>query len=168
MLTQRDIKEEKLSLDEAESIASKYLESRGYDNMVAIETDSYQGLGVFTFASEQDGVIIYPDAITVKVALDNGEVAGFYAAEYLMNHRKRSIPKAKVTAKQARTMVNPSLRVSDQRLAIIEGKNDGKEVLCYEFTTEFEDNTYMIYINAQSGEEEEVHRMETEGEDETA
>jgi len=162
MLTERDIKKPALSLDEAEAIAGKYLKDRGFSNMVASESDVYEGLGVFTFVHQQNGVRIYPDAVTVKVALDNGQVYGFHAEEYWFNHKQRVLPKATVSAQKAKSMVNPAVKVTGQRMALIQGKNDGKEVLCYEYTVEFEGNTYNIFINAQTGQEEEVMKMETE------
>lgn len=57
--------------------------------------------------------------------------------------------------------MNPSVKVTDQRLALIEGKNDGNEVLCWELACSFEGNSYMVYINAMTGEEEEIVKMTT-------
>ena len=36
-------------------------------------------------------VWIYPDRITVKVALDNGDIIGFNATDYYRNHQDREI-----------------------------------------------------------------------------
>ncbi|UFJ42809.1 germination protein YpeB [Brevibacillus humidisoli] len=162
LLNERDVEKPKLTLAQAETSAQKFLQAHGYGRMVAAETDAYQGLGVFTFVPQQNGVRIYPDAVTVKVALDDGNVVGFHAAEYLYNHKQRALPKPKLTAQQARQRINPRLQVNQPQLALIEGKRDGKEVLCYEFQTKFEDNVYMIYINALTGEEEEIVKMAVE------
>ncbi|MBO8163034.1 MAG: germination protein YpeB [Brevibacillus sp.] len=167
LLNERNVKQPKLSLAQAEARARNFLQTRGYPNMVPAETDAYQGLAVYTFVTEQNGVRIYPEAVTVKVALDNGEVVGFHAAEYLFNHRQRNIPEAKISPQEARKSINPRLRVNEPRLALIEGKRDGKEVLCYEFQTKFEGNVYMIYINAQNGDEEEIVKMDVENLQET-
>lgn len=160
LLNERNIGKPTISLDGAEASGKKFLAAHGYPNMEAVESDMYDGLGVFTFVPKQDNVLIYPDSITVKVALDTGDVNGFHATEYLFNHKQRMIPQPKVTAERARTMLNPKVRVTDQRMALIEGKSDGKEVLCYEFTGRFEKETYMIYINAATGDEEEVVKMD--------
>ncbi|RNB81605.1 germination protein YpeB [Brevibacillus fluminis] len=160
LLNERTIGKPAISLAAAEESGKKFLHAHDYPNMEAVESDLYDGLGVFTFVPKQDNVLIYPDAVTVKVALDTGDVNGFHATEYLFNHKQRILPKAKVTAEKARTMLNPKVRVTDQRMALIEGKADGKEVLCYEFTGRFEKDTYMIYINALTGDEEEVVKMD--------
>lgn len=162
LLNERDIKEERLTLKQAEAKARKFLESHGYKNMVPVENDSYQGLAVFTFVHQQNGVRIYPDAVTVKVALDNGDVNGFHAEEYLKNHKTRVLPTVKINNQQARKIVNPNLKIQAHRLALIESKRDGQEILCHEFTVRFENATYMIYVNALTGDEEEVVKMDTE------
>ncbi len=161
LLNERAIPNAKLSLDEAHASAVKFLRDHGFPNMVAAEVDRYDNLGVFTFIPEQNGVRIYPDAVTVKVALDNGDVNGFHATEYLFNHKQRIIPKPKITREQARTMVNPHIKVSEQHLALIEGKQDGNEVLCHEFIGRLDGEAYKVYINALTGDEEEVLKMDT-------
>ncbi|WP_139489195.1 germination protein YpeB [Brevibacillus dissolubilis] len=165
-LKEKEIQEERITIEQAEANANRWLKDHGYDTMVAAESDSYDGLGVFTFVNQQNGVRIYPDSVTVKVALDTGEVNGFHAVEYLYNNKVRQIPQAKITEQKARTVLSPNLKVTEHRMAMIEGKMDGKEVLCHEFTGTFDNQTYMVYVNAQTGQEEEVVRMETEQDDE--
>lgn len=167
VLNERDVQEEKLSMEEAKKRAQQFLNAHGFPNMVEAESDSYSGLAVFTFVHEQNGVRIYPDSLTVKVALDNGDVNGFQAEEYLFNHKQRTIPKPKITMQKARTLVNPNMKVTEQRLAMVEGK-DGNEKLCYEFTGSLGQDVYMVYINALNGDEEEIVKMDTlAGEDQT-
>lgn len=167
LLNERDVKDEQISLEEAEQKGKQFLQARGFENMITSESDSYGGSGVFTFVPEQNGVRIYPDAVEVSIALDNGEVNGFQAEEYLFNHKQRTIPTPKITVQKARTMVNPNLKVTEQRLAVIEGK-DGTEKLCYEFTGNLGEDMYMLYINAENGDEEEIVKMDTfAGEDQT-
>ncbi|MGD8189174.1 germination protein YpeB [Brevibacillus ginsengisoli] len=160
LLNERGIDGEKLSMDQAKKRAQEFLNTHGFPNMVQTESDSYSGLAVFTFVHEQNGVRIYPDSVLIKVALDNGDVQGFKAEEYHFNHKSRTIPKPKLTMQKARTMVNPRMKVTEQRLALIDGK-DGSEKLCYEFTGSLGQDLYTIYINAQNGDEEEIVKMDT-------
>jgi len=44
------------------------------------------------YAYKQDNVIIYPDLIKVKIALDNGEIIGIESKGYLTSHTVRAIP----------------------------------------------------------------------------
>ena len=105
-----------------------------------------------------DGVLIYPDLLKVKVALDNGEIVGFDAYQYLMSHRKRDIPKPKLTEEEARKKVSPRIKVERVKLAIIPMPGN-KEQLCYEFKGKYNNFDYFVYINAEDGSEENILRI---------
>lgn len=163
MMNERAVGAEKISMEQAEERGRQFLRRHGYGNLEVAEIDSYGGVAVFTFVPNQGGIRIYPDAIAVEVALDNGSVTAFNSTEYLFNHKQRTIPKATISKEEARKKVNPSVKVSNQRLALIEGKNDGKEILAWELAGSLDGDSYMIYINAQTGEEEEVVKMDVSG-----
>ena len=68
----------------------------------------------------------------MKVALDDGEVVGFSAKDYLMNHRKRDIKAPKISRKEAEKTLNKHVKIEDTHVALVQ--NDmSEEVLCYEF-----------------------------------
>lgn len=155
----RDVQGTKLSLQQAEGKAGEFAEQHGYHNMEAVSYDEYDHTGTFTFVHELDNdTLVYPDKITVKVALDDGEIVGFQATEYVTNHRERQIGEPSVSLQQARGALNPELQVQEQRMAIIDG-DLGEEVLCYEFTGEINEQIYRIYINAETGLEETIEKM---------
>ena len=106
----------------------------------------------------RNNIRIYPEAIKVEVALDNGDIIGFPAEEYLKSVTDtREVKKPVLTSEQARAKVNPNFRVMEEQQSII--VNDlNKEVLCYEFLGTIEDDTYRIFINAEDGVEEEVEK----------
>lgn len=166
MMNERTVEEEKITMQQAEESGRKFLRTHGFGDMVVSEIDSYEGSAVYTFVPEQNGVRIYPDSVTVEVALDNGSVTAFNSTEYLFNHKKRILSKPRLSKEEARKKVNPGVKVTGERLALIEGKNDGKEVLTWELTGSFEGESYMVYINAMTGEEEEIVKMDTGEENE--
>jgi spore germination protein len=55
-------------------------------------------------------------------------------------------------------MLNPSLAVQEDRLAIIVDEF-GKEVLCFEFLGTINKDTYRIFINAENGSEEKIEKL---------
>ncbi|GER69326.1 hypothetical protein BpJC7_06290 [Weizmannia acidilactici] len=126
--------------------------------MEMFESSQYDNIGVFSFVAKQGDVRIYPETVKMKVALDNGQVVGFMADDFLRSHQKRVIPKPKISEKEARSRVNPKLKVMEKRLAIITGDLN-REVLCYEFLGVLNDDTYRIYINAENGDEEKVEKL---------
>ncbi|WP_449620201.1 germination protein YpeB [Robertmurraya sp. Marseille-Q9965] len=155
----REVKDTKISLNDASNKAVKFLKDNDFENLDLFESSQYDKMGVFTFVTNEDGVRIYPDAITVKVALDNGNIIGFSADEYLRSHRTRDIPKPAISAAEARKEINPNVKIMDESLAII--VNDlNQEVLCHEFYGTLGDDTYRIYINAETKVEEKIEKLQ--------
>ncbi len=146
----------------AEAVAADFLASRGFENMRRISRQAYQGVAVVGFAHEQDGVLVYPDHVIVRVALDSGSVDGFEGTNYQVFHRARRYGAPRITEGEARAAVNPRLEVGGPRLAIIMD-DFYRETLVYEFRGAIDDETYLVYVNADTGEEEKIKRVGPEG-----
>jgi len=158
ILVEREIEEAKLSLNDGLIEAENYLKEFGYENMEVLQSQQFEQIGVYTFLNIEDDVRIYPDSIAVKVALDNGDIMGLNAKDYILNHHDRDIEKPKITSEEARDEVNQNVKIHDEHLSLIE--NDlNEEVLTYEFLGEMNDETYRIFINAQSGNEEKIEKL---------
>jgi len=163
MMNSRPLGEQKLSIEEARQKAARFLADRGFGEMRSTYFLRHGNSVTFNFVAVQDGVTIYPDLVKVTVALDNGEIIGVETSGYLMNHRQRVLPKAGVTREQALAVVNPRLKVSGGNLVLIP---DGvsEEKLAYEFHGKLGEDSYLIYINAVNGREENVLKLiETPG-----
>jgi spore germination protein len=157
-INNRDIKKQIISLNEADNKAAAFLKETGFKDLEVFESTQYDNIGVFNFVTNVNGIRIYPEAVKVKVALDNGDIIGVSADEYLKSFQTREIGKPSITVEQARSKVNPNFKVMEDRQAII--VNDlNKEVLCYEFLGTIGNDTYRIFINAVSGMEEEVEKL---------
>jgi spore germination protein len=154
----RDVEKSNLGLNEAANKAAAFLKENNFKNLELFESAQYDNLGVFTYVTTLNGVRIYPDALKLKVALDNGQVIGFAAEEFLKNHQDRDIPDPAITMEEAEGKINPKVKIMENRLAVI--VNDlNEEVLCYEFLGMLGNDTYRIYINADSGVEEKVEKL---------
>ena len=164
MINYRDVKEARLDLEEAGAKATTFLASKGFKNMVPTYATRSGNVAVIPFAPEIDDVLIYPDLIKVNVALDNGEVIGYEALGYIMSHHDRTIEKPKVSEEEARAAVNPELKISSTRLAIIPRENT-QEALCYEFKGVANNNEpYIVYVDAATGEEINILKIITNDE----
>jgi germination protein YpeB len=107
-------------------------------------------------------VVVYPDQIKLKVALDNGDVVGIESQHYLIVHTERSLPKPRITAAEARKNVSKRLDIKNIRLSLIPMESL-REVFCYEFYGEYDGEKYFVYINALDGTEERILKvLETE------
>lgn len=158
IMVERELKESKISLYEGFQKANEFLKKHNYEGMVGFQSSQYENVGVYKFLYVQDDVRIYPDSLQVKVALDNGDILGLSARDFLMNHEERKIQKTNISEEEARDKVNPNVEIRENHLSIIE--NDlNEEVLCYEFLGTLGESTYRIFINAEDGAEEKVEKL---------
>lgn len=158
VMLSRELDDAKISLHDALNKANDYMEKHGFSNFSLLASNQYDTVGVFHYIPEEDNVLIYPDAIQIKVALDNGDVLGFVAKDYYQNHNKRSIPQPSISEEEALKQVNQNLKIQDKHMGII--KNDmGEEILAYVFLGTLNDDTYKIFINAEDGSEEKVEKL---------
>src|SRR5699024_8577822 len=155
-IVNRELADQTISLNDGVDIAQAYLSFIGYDNMTLFESKQFGNEGVFTFVYEEEDIKMLPDAISVKVALDNGEVIGLNAREFLLNHKKRQLNRDLLSEKEAREYVNDDVTIEEAQLVLT--RKDDDEVLSYLFLARYKDDTYEIYIDAQNGEELRVKR----------
>ena len=151
----RNVETEIISQDEANNIGKEFLKNKGFPNMKETYYLNQQGIVTINYAYEQNGVVIYPDLIKVKVALDNGEILGIETTGYLNCHEERNISNVKISKEDAKKILNKDLQIKSEGLAIIptEWKT---EVLCYEFKGTVDDTEFLVYINAENGKEEDI------------
>ena len=155
MNSDKKIEVENLNFDEANKKGKEYLKQKGFENMEQTYYLKNEGIMTINYAYSQNGVIMYPDLIKLKVALDDGKVLGIETTGYLSNHTKRDTSKVKITKEKAKEKLNKNLNIQSEILAVIptEWKS---EILCYEFKGKIEETEYLVYINAENGEEEQI------------
>lgn len=149
---------EKTVIDAKKAIehANKYLEQLDVDNMSVTYYEVLGNVCTINYAYLDGNVICYTDLIKVKVAMDNGEILGFDARGFLVNHKDRSFDKAQVDREDAAKRVSPQLEVKNVRLANIPLDNTS-EGYCYEFTCLNKDGKHvLVYIDCMTGEEKQI------------
>lgn len=159
MLDPREVPEKKLSDKEATDKAKAFLKTQDFGNLE--ETFYYKNDNTITVTYVGiigDGILVYPDQMKVKVALDNGSIVGFDALQFLKAHRQRQTAEPLINEDDARAKVSPDLEINRARLAIIPLPGD-REQLCYEFKGKCKGNDYFVYINAENGDEENILRI---------
>lgn len=151
----REVLSEVLSEEEADKKAKEYLEKHGFDNMKETYYLKQSGIVTINYAYVQDDVIMYPDLIKVKVALDDGEILGIETTGYLNSHTKRDLEEPKVSKEKAKESLNKDLNIESEELAVIptEWKT---EVLCWEFEGNIDGLDFIVYVNAETGREEDI------------
>lgn len=155
MNSNREVNTETISQEEANKKGKEFLNNKGFKNMKETYYLKQEGIVTINYAYMQDNVVIYPDLMKVKVALDNGDVLGMETSGYLNNHTTRDISKIKISQQEAKKKLNKDLEIESEGLAIIptEWKT---EILCYEFKGKVDGREFLVYINSENGKEEDI------------
>lgn len=143
-------------LSQADAIekATVFLGEAGFYDMTSTYAATTDGICTINFAYKQGSFICYPDLIKVSISLTDGRIAGFEAADYLMNHTEREIPDFVITPEQA--MENTVCRVTRVSAAVIPS-DDGTEKFTYELLCEDTDGQHiLIYKDIATGEEADI------------
>lgn len=83
-LMERPVTKEPRSHEEIIKTAQNFMQSVGYEDVSLSESRENHEAWHFVFTRTlDDGALVYPDSIQVKVAKDNGEIMGVNAMEYI-------------------------------------------------------------------------------------
>ncbi|PPA71279.1 germination protein YpeB [Jeotgalibacillus proteolyticus] len=159
-LTDREITQEKVSLYDAGEKAAQFLKEQGYNDVVLESSRQEDGIAMLTFIRllKPQDIYVNSDAIHMKVALDNGDIIGFLGMDYLQNGEEREVGEVTISEEEAIKLLHSNFTVQESRLAIISNEL-GDEVLCREFIGTLGDDTFRIFINGQTGQEEKVEKL---------
>ena len=155
MIGDKNVKEQNISVDEAKKRGMEFLNKLGIDNMIETYYQKTENMIVINYAATQDGVILYPDLIKVKISLDDGKVYGVEAAGYIFNHTTRNNLKPSISQEKAKSILNSSLEIISSDMALIPTESNS-EILTYEFKGKIDNREFLIYINADNASEEKV------------
>ena len=151
----RNVEAEILTNEQANEIGLQFLNYLGVKSMKETYFLKQSGIITINYAYEQNGVIVYPDLIKLKIALDNGEILGIETTGYLNSHYERNITEPKISKDDAKKTINKNLEITSERLAIIPTEFQ-TEVFCWEFKGKVDGTEFLVYINADNGREEDI------------
>ena len=152
----RNVEEETISEDKADEFAKNFLNERGFTDLEKTYYTKQGGIMTINYAYEQNDVIIYPDLIKVKIALDNGDILGIETTGYLNNHETRKIDTTGIISKEeAKEKLSKNVVVESERLAIIPTEFK-TEIFCWEIKGKINDRDFLIYANAKTGKIEDI------------
>ena len=116
---ERSVRANLINQDKARQIALQTAEELGYQDLRCRYVSESANILTCELVSTNGEVTVYPDRVTVRVALDNGEIVGFDGQKYLMSHTSR-------------TLALPETVPDGASLALL--PTDGQyERLCYEY-----------------------------------
>lgn len=155
MNSNRNVNAEILSYEEANEKGKTFLAEKGFPNMKETYYIKQDGVITINYAYLQNDVVMYPDLIKLKVALDDGEIMGIETTGYLNNHIERDTTNVKITKEKAKETINKDLEITGEDMAVIPTKWK-TEILCYEFKGKVDGSEFLVYINAENGKTEDI------------
>ncbi len=116
MLNNRGVGGSDISLKEAQEQAEEFLMEKGFDTFKATGVIRNFNQAVVSFGEVTEDILVYPHLLKVKVALDNGEVTGFEAINYLLGKDKeRKWPENGLSETEAQEKLHPDFNVKKQQ-----------------------------------------------------
>ena len=157
MLDSKEVTESRLSVAQAMAAGEQFLSQRGYPSMKSSYYEVADNIATVNYAyfDGDTQTVMYPDLVKVKIAMDDGEIVGFESEGYQMCHKERQLPDVLIDEETARNAVGDHLSVDRISKAVIP-LDSGREVLCYECKGTLGKRNFLVYVNAQTGEEEKI------------
>ncbi|MBQ4087992.1 MAG: germination protein YpeB [Clostridia bacterium] len=155
MLDSRKVTDSRLSVMQAMAAGEQFLMKQGYPSMKSSYFETADNVATVNYAYSQNGVTMYPDLVKVKIALDNGEILGFESQGYQMCHKERILPVPTISEADAIAAAGNRASVDSASLSVIPTEG-GREVFCYELKGSLGKTDFLIYVNAETGQEENI------------
>ena len=153
MMQSRLVEEGRVSEEEAEKTAVKFIEDQGYENLVLTEKSFTDTLADFVFTVVENDAQWPENYIRIVVALDDNSVYSFNAEHYTS---AASGLTWKITEVEAAGAVPDNLE--EQSLSRVICKSPGgTPTACYEFVCKNQSGkTVRIRVNAETGKQTEI------------
>ena len=146
-----------LTLTDCKSKAEDFAKKIGLD-VQSVWATTLNGTTYVNLTPVVGDIIIYPDMIKAKVSCTTGEILGWEASSYAYNHTERQNLTTKISMQNAKETVSPLLTIETERIALIPYKYSN-ELLTYEFKCSYNNTTYYVYIDANTGNESRVLKV---------
>lgn len=139
-------------------IALEFAKANGIEGGEIVWSDNIKEDIYFNIAPTQDGIVLYPDLVKVKVDMVSGRVVGYDATTYFTNHRDRSLSRGGLSLSSAKGKVPSTFEILNARV-VLAPLDYNREVVCVEVEGEKDGDTYYFFFNASNGDMENVLKV---------
>ncbi len=146
-----------LSVEECKEKATDFLREKGFSEMEPSFAQTDFGVVTINFVATQNGVWLYPDQVKVQISAHDGRIVGFEANNYLRNHTEREFPEEILSENELENLISAFEEVKYIRLCVI--PHFEKEIFCYEIRGTKGGETYQLYLNAETGDCEDILKI---------
>ena len=142
----------------ARSIALEFAKENGIESPDVVWADTIENDVYLNIAPTQNGIILYPDLVKVKINLTSGSVVGYDAVSYFTNHTERQLEQGELADERAIGGVPSNFEIVQVRW-VLSPLDYNREIVCKEVQAENEEGTYYFYFNGENGQLENVLKV---------
>lgn len=147
-----------IDYEAAKNIALEFAKENGIEDGEVVWNDTIKEDVYLNIAPKENGIILYPDLVKVKVNLVSGTVVGYDATSYFTNHTARTLSKGSLSLADAKTKVPSKFTIENARY-VLSPLDYNREVVCVEVEATGEGSTYYFYYNVNDGSLENVLKV---------
>lgn len=142
-----------LSKEDAIYKGFEFLKRIGFNNLEYSYYEISGGVMTINYCPKVNGIKEYPDLVKVRISLDNGDLVGYEAKGYIMNHKTRIPPV--FSDIDIKKHLNKNVEYTSVNKAVIP-TDSGSEIYTYEVIGKLYKRNYIIYLNATTGKTEKI------------
>ena len=149
-----------ITMATAKAYGADFLACLGYENMLPTHGDTVYNsttgnVITINYCYQQNGVAIYPDLVKLRIDGTDGTIIGVEASGYINCHTNRILDDPKLSIEDVQKYISNDVVINSTTLCVIP-TDFGTEILVYELNVKYKDKIYLIYINSQTGKEEDI------------
>lgn len=152
------LSEKKIGYEDAKNIAIDFAKENGIENAKVVWHDQIDNDIYLNIAPTVDGIVLYPDLVKVKVDTTTSTIVGYDASSYFQNHITRVLKAPSKTAETFKSKIPSNFEVKSME-TVLAPLDYGREVICFEYECSNAGSKYYIYLNADTGKEENVLKV---------
>lgn len=160
MVSTLDVQETKLSLNEMVTKAIIFLENRGFPSLHLTDAQTLQNRSTLTFVPERAGILRYGEPIKVQISAFDGRILGFWGTSYHVAQSRGLITEENIedVSWDVQEKIHQNAVILHQKPALILNEQN-EEVLVTRLGVQYGEEYYLLYLNAQNGDEEKIVRV---------
>ncbi|NLM42337.1 MAG: hypothetical protein GX199_08555 [Firmicutes bacterium] len=156
MMAAEEVPASSLSAQEMVDKGREFLEQRGFPPLHLTDVQMLRNRATLTFVPNRGGILRYAESVKVQVSAADGSILGFWGTPYYTaQSRLEQLEELPEQTWEVQDKLRSGLEVLDEKLALIPTA-DNREVLTKRVGVRYQDEYYLIYLNAATGEEEQI------------
>ena len=144
--------------DTLRNLALNFAKENGVANPDVVWADWIENDLYLNIAPTENGIILYPDLVKVKLNATTGAVVGYDATAYFTNHSERKLSKGNLSESTAIGYLPKTFDIIKTRW-VLSPLDYNREVVCREVEAVGEDGKYYFYFNGQTGDLENILKV---------